>query len=150
MVEGSHSKAGASYEILELLNIIFKFTVGENNLSHLHKLPGRMLLTDIELPGFPPQHSRSQSAVSYFPMWLMLSTAAGRNRLCMGCLGESSGSSCADTTSVSRESLRAQTSVTLNFRERVFLYREVPSAKCASSSNTNTNWDVVFSATSFF
>lgn len=49
-------------------------------MSHLHKLHGRMLLTAIELLGFPPQHSRSEIAVTYFPMWLMLSTAAERNR----------------------------------------------------------------------
>lgn len=152
MAEGSHSRAGASYVILELLDIKVKITEGENNLSHLHKLHGRMLLTDIELPGFPPQHSRSESAVSYFPMWLMLSTAAGRNRLCMGRDGESSGSSCVDTTFVSRGAVRTQTSVTLIFGERVFLYPDVPSLKCASSSNTNTNtnWEVLFSPTSFF
>lgn len=118
---GSHSKAGASYVILELLDIIVKITEGENNLSHLHKLLGQMLLTDIELPGFPPQHSRSEIAVSYFPMWLMLSTAAERDRLCMGCDGESSGSSCADTNFVSRRAVRTQTSVALIFRERLFV-----------------------------
>lgn len=107
--------------ILELLDIIVKITEGENNLSHLHKLLGQMLLTDIELPGFPPQHSRSEIAVSYFPMWLMLSTAAERDRLCMGCDGESSGSSCADTNFVSRRAVRTQTSVALIFRERLFV-----------------------------
>lgn len=142
---GSHSKAGDSYVILELLNMIVKITEGENNLSHLHKLHDRMLLTDIEGPGFPLQHSRSGIVVSSFPVWLMLSTAAERNRLCMGCDGESSGSSCVDTTFVSRGAVRTHTSVTLIVRDRVFLYCDVPSLKCASSSNTNTNWDVLTS-----